>query len=472
MATRLGTEKLEALRQLFATLPPPSQQRLAEVLASVRHGDPDFPAELIATALPDGLAPAEPLAEDAPAPLDPARRYTLKELVCLGLDPFLAEETGPTLVPGRIPRSAVEPWWEAMLRMGVEEMDALEAALASAYEEDGDIAAFAHEARRKVSLWSDAFVEKLGQGKTLVSELRTMFSENLVREHVGEITRVMRCCEPILAALARIAPGGEVAELDEAAAAQAAPIYAAAASKMGADARYLAFALFNRLAKPWQIMRLAAALGWTRAAGAKSRNGEMTALCERLIPMLVELANTIKAGTAQETLASTEGAFVELRQLVLRYAQVADALAAEVDFRKDSAWGAQIIRSREAMRSAFDAEPLDVMENIIVGFMPSVLEAEAPPPEPAIGHAVAAARLLMAVVHHGQHHGFGNDAGVLVGKLGKELERLIEMLLTKPQGHEPQLDGAVKVLSILFPDLRTQALAKRVAQALGRTATP
>jgi hypothetical protein len=42
------------------------------------------------------------------------------------------------------------------------------------------------------------------------------------------------------------------------------------------------------------------------------------------------------------------------------------------------------------------------------------------------------------------------------------------MLLTKPHGHEKQLDGAVKVLSILFPDVRTQALARRVDQALGR----
>lgn len=468
MATRLGAEKLEALRQLFATLPPDTQQRLADVLANVQHGDPDFPAALIATALPDGIAPAEPAADDTPAPLDSSRRYTLKELVCLGIEPFLVEETGPSLVPGRIPRSVVEPWWEAMLRMGADEMEALETALAAEYEKEGDIAAFAHDLRRKVSLWSDTFVEKLAQGKTLVADLRAMFSENLVREHVGEITRIMRCCEPIVAALARIAPEGEIAEFSEEAAARAARVYVAAAEKMGADACYLALALFNRLGKPWQIMRLAAALGWTRAAGAKSRNAEMTALCERLIPVLVELANAIKAATAQETLASTEGAFVELRQLVLRYAQIADALAAEVDFRKDSAWGAQIIRSREAMRSAFDAEPLDVMENIIVGFMPSVLEAEAPPPEPAISHAIAAARLLMAVVHHGQHHGFGNDAGVLVGKLGKELERLIEMLLTRPQGHEPQLDGAVKVLSTLFPDLRTQALAKRVAQALGR----
>jgi len=48
MATRLGTEKLEALRQLFATLPPGTQQRLADVLANVPHGDPDFPAALIA----------------------------------------------------------------------------------------------------------------------------------------------------------------------------------------------------------------------------------------------------------------------------------------------------------------------------------------------------------------------------------------------------------------------------------------
>jgi hypothetical protein len=356
-----------------------------------------------------------------------------------------------------------------MVRMGCEAVDELEGNLAALYESDGDVAAFGVEARRKVSAWSDLFVEKLGQGKTLVPELRALFKEKLIREHVAEITQIMRVCEPIISAVHQIAPRGRVAEFAEETAQRAKPIFLAAAAKMERDSRYLVLALLNRLDRPWQIMRLASLLGWTRAAGAESRNTEMMVICERLIPVLVEAANTTKAATAQKT-TLTSGAtdFAELRQHVVRYAQVAEALAAEVDFRKDSAWGAQIIKSREAMRGAFDAERLDIMENIIIGFMPSVLDAGAPPAEPAISQAVGAARLLMAVAHHGQRHGFGSDASVLIGKLAKELERLTEMLLTKPQGHEPHLDGAVKVISILFQDVRAQTLAKRVDAALGR----
>jgi hypothetical protein len=469
MATGLGSEKLEALRQFLATLPAEMQGRLGEVLSHARDDDPTFPADLIIEALQGGAGPASvPADDDAPAPVDPSRTYTLKELVCLGVEPFVTDEALAAAVPGRIPRTSIDPWWEAMVRMGVEGMDKLEAELAAAYEKKEDIAAFARDARRKVSLWSDKFMEKLGKGKTLVPELRAMFKENHVRDHVAEITSIMRCCEPVLVALARIAPAGRVHEFTEAAAAQARPVYLAAAAKMGGDARYLALALLNRFDKPWQMMRLATALGWTRAAGAASRPPEMTVLCERLIPALVEAANATKASTAQKTLTAGEADFAEVRRLVTRYAQIAEALAVEVDFRKDSAWGAQIIKSREAMRSAFDVERLDIMESIIVGFMPSVLEAGAPPAEPAISHAISAARLLMAVAHHGQRHGFSSDASVLIGKLGKELERLTEMLLTKPHGHEKQLDGAVKVLSILFPDVRTQALARRVDQALGR----
>jgi hypothetical protein len=473
MGSELGSDKLEALRRFLATLPAEMQERLGGALSSVRERDPGFPAEQIIAALHAGArspAPA-PLADDAPAPLDPAKRYTLKELVCLGIEPFVTDEALTVATPGRIPHSAIDPWWEAMRRMGADAIPQLEAELGAQYAQHGDIARFAHDTRRKVSRWSDRFVEKLGKGKTLVPELRAMFKDNHIRDHVGEITRIMHCCEPILAALSQVAPDGRLHDLGEAAAGQAKPVCLAAAAKLGPDAPYLALALLNRLEKPWQVTRLASALGWTRAAGAAARNPEMTAVCERLIPALVEAANATKAATARKSLTSADGDFAELRQLVIRYAHIADALADEVDFRKDGVWGAQIIKSREAMRSAFDAERLDVIENVIVGFMPSVLEADAPPAEPAISHAIGAARLLATVVHHGQRHGFASDASVLVGKLGKELERLVEMLLTKPQGHDAQLDGAVKVLSILFPDVRTQALAKRVDQALGRPTT-
>jgi hypothetical protein len=470
MAPELGSDKLAALRRFLATLPADLQDRLGEAVSHARKADPSFPADLVMEALHGSAPPPAAEAElfDRPAPVDTSRRYTLKELVCLGIEPFLTEEAATAVVQGRIPSSAVEPWWEAMIRMGVEGMDKLEADLAAEYEKGGDIAAFARAARRQVSGWSDRFMQKLGMGKTLVPELKAMFRENLVHEHVAEITRIMRCCEPILVALARIAPSGRVHELTEAAAEAAKPVYLAAVSRLGADSVYLMLALLNRLEKPWQIMRLARALGWTRAAGAPSRNAEMTAVCERLIPALVETAIATKAATAQRTLASGDADFAEVRQLVTRFAQISEALSTEVDFRKDSAWGAQIIKSREAMRSAFDAERLDIMENIIVGFMPSVLEAEAPPAEPAIAHAIDAARLLMAVVHHGERHGFASDASVVIVKVAKELERLTEMLLTRPHGHEPQLDGAVKVLSILYPDVRTKALAKRVDEALGR----
>src|SRR5690554_1929845 len=176
MAPELGSDKLAALRRFLATLPADLQDRLGEAVSHAREADPSFPADLVMEALHGSAPPPAAEAElfDRPAPVDTSRRYTLKELVCLGIEPFLTEETATAVVQGRIPSSAVEPWWEAMIRMGVEGMDKLEADLAAEYEKGGDIAAFARAARRQVSGWSDRFMQKLGMGKTLVPELKAM----------------------------------------------------------------------------------------------------------------------------------------------------------------------------------------------------------------------------------------------------------------------------------------------------------
>jgi Glu-tRNA(Gln) amidotransferase subunit E-like FAD-binding protein len=246
--------------------------------------------------------------------------------------------------------------------------------------------------------------------------------------------------------------------------------YTGIPAALGTDTPYFALALLNRLEKPWQIMRVAQALDWKR--GAK-RDTELAAICGRLLRMLTQIAEATSAATRKATaLTVTTEDLTELRSLMGRYAETAEALHGVVDFRKDADWAAEIIKSRGKMRVAFAADRLAPLEAVVIGFLVPAPGGEPMLAETAVPRAMEAARLVVSVAHHGGRHGFASDAKVLIAKFGKLFDLHAERLLAKPQGVEQQLQGLVKVVRVLFKDIHAETLAKRVEATLRRLAKP
>jgi hypothetical protein len=446
----LPPEKLAMLQRFLATLSPERASELAAALSRTKVSEPRFPAELVLAALRRD---------------DVMEKPSLRRLVCAGFEIFLTSDKLAAPIAGQISRRAIKPWWTALERMAGSRLRDLEAQLAKLQEEGRETEIFAAEARRLAAAWSADFVAGLRAHRRLVPELQNLFADDLVRSQVGDIAEVLRICEPLAEALGAVGGPAPIAELDDARVAEVKDRYLALAETLGPDTRWFILAIMNRLEKPWQILRLAQALGWTRDADVV-RNAELTAICERLIAMLVDVAEQTSAATAEKTaLSSGSVDYAELRRLVARYAGLADGLNVEVDFRRDSIWGAEIMRSRAKMRSSFDAERLQVVCNIVLAFFPNVVGAH-PPPVGTIQDAREAATLLSAVAARGERHGFGDDAKIALGMLDKELERQTEALLAGPQDYEAQLKGAAEVMNALFHDIRSKNFARRIETAL------
>lgn len=237
MAPELGSDKLAALRRFLATLPADLQDRLGEALAHAREADPSFPADLVMEAL-HGSAPPAAEAElfDRPAPVDESRRYTLKE-------PRLPRHrTVPHGGDADRGRPGTHPLGRGRAVVGGDDPDGRR----GHGRARGRSRRRVREGRRhrRVRAGGPARGERLERplhgearhGQDARSRAQGDVQENFVHEHVAEITRIMRCCEPILVALARIAPSGRVHELSEAAAEAAKPLYLAAASRMAPTA--------------------------------------------------------------------------------------------------------------------------------------------------------------------------------------------------------------------------------------------
>lgn len=472
--------KGERLGEIVGQLNGSEAVRLARAVELARlRGKEELPTDLV-------LAALRPRLREARA----ARVPTLCRLITASFEHFLVDREDEPRLPGRIARAALTPWWQALGIVAGAELAGLEERLKSLHARDaaGSIEEFVAVARTQVAGWTAALAAELAHARPNMP-LRKFFPRLGLIDDVKAIATLLSLAEPLTAAFAEIdrvlaiagkLDGRQIVDLIPEAVTAAKQHYLAITDADGMNSVYLALALLNRLRYPWQILRLGRALSW-KPNDSLLRDTEFGAVGERLIMGLTHTAQDIArfAGADNDALE-----ILPMMDAITEYMEDAEGLLGEFGFRRDSPWGESILQTRIIIADAVGREFLHRLgQHILQLVLPVGRRAGLPrgatpdpdlrqgPTEAAIAQAVAAARLLMLVLHRGQRHGFGQPAHEVIEMLEMEIDRrtsgLLDALRHNPgdEAAAAQIAGAVQVLDVLFEDGRGTTLSRRAGLA-------
>lgn len=250
--------------------------------------------------------------------------------------------------------------------------------------------------------------------------------------------------------------------------------YVALTESRGADARFLAFAVMNRLEKRCQILRLGRALSW-KPNDTMVANTEFSAVGSRVIGDLQHLTRQI---VVQTTPNSPEPEAEALARDIVNYMEEAEALLSEFGFRRGSAWGDAILKTRADLAQALSRKFLQRFANKILDLVPPSddgrVDPDATPSSRTIDGALAAARLLQLLSQRGQRHGFAQAVRETVTAFGTEVDTrvsaLLRILQSDPATHadaiRAQITAVAEPCNLVFDDGRGQVLLRRLGNVL------
>jgi hypothetical protein len=454
------------LVELLPLLPEEKAVALALAVETQRAiGRGDLPAEFILARLRPTLAAARP-----------RRIPTLCRAVCNGFEEFLVNHRDQA-EPGRVARASIAPWWAAIKTVAAAELAAFESEFALLVEEKRYAAldAFGSRVRRDAAGWTIRLVAAVetGTGPALDDELLADCRE--IATLLALAGPLHRGLDAVLeaAAGARLLDGRIVKDLAPPVLAAVATRYAMLAEAAGKDARYLLFALIDRLERPAQIFRLTATPAWPPAGAGEA--ALLTALCERLLGDLRAIARQIA-----ECPAATAGQFTALNRLVDRYVTRIGDLIAAAEFRRAIATSTAFPRARGAARAAASA----IADRHVEAARRTALLVADPPAESLaegeeragnhglVERASAAAGLLVGIARRGGRHRMARRARGAIDELGRALdERGAQLIGTlrpaeRNSGAMAELYGILKLTQMLFADERAQAMRHRIQAAL------
>jgi len=478
-------DKAAQLGEVLAKLSTQEAVALARAVELARiKGTESLPTLVVLEAL-------RPALREARAP----RLPDLRRLICVPLQHFLTDAEEEPRLPGRVARAAIAPWWATLRRTAAEELGALEASLAACYGDDAPagVDEVARRAWAAAARGTASLVKELAKPRGDAA-LRQLFPRAGLVTDVTTIAALLALAEPIITAYAAIdqvlaaadkLEAGRIIELTSEAVTVAKQHYLAIPEANGLDAGLLALGLLNRLRRPWQILRLARALSW-KQNDALLRQTEFATVGERLIVGLSSSAQEIVS------LTSARGGAIDCARIgaaIADYMEECEGLLGEFGFRRDSSWGEAILKTRVVVSDAVGREFLGrVADQMLARILP--LERRAglprgsspgpdlhqPPSEADVAEAVAAARLLILLLHRGSRHGFGQPARDTIDTLSTELEKrtrdLLDALRHTPDhpAIEAQLTAAVQIFDLLFEDGRGNTIARRMRLAKQVTA--
>ncbi|HYD99145.1 MAG TPA: hypothetical protein VEH84_07165 [Alphaproteobacteria bacterium] len=483
----------EAQRRLvdyLSGLPPAAAARVASVIETARAtGEDGLPYSVIL----DSLRPHLRLVR-------PKRLPTLQRLAAEGFEPFLTHEEGGPKRRGLIPRRLIQPWWALVTGEAANHLLMLEAVLTAAVkaEDWAQLDEIGQRARTVAAEGTRRLLARLA-GQSAEARAAALRLGGLDRlEELEEIGAILAVAEPLRAALATVSavaareqgyeagPLTPIAEFSPQAVTTAKALYHRLGEELGPAVEWFALGLLGRLSKPWQILRLARALGWRmdealpQHAGIASAAERLLADAEALVQQATRLALRGAAPLPPEQrLGMAAG-------LVAAFAAHVAGTADEAQIPKDSPWAARIGDLRRRL-----TEPVDTLlaeaEGLILAAVPQARigmsngrpqfgpALDAVPSPEAAAAARAGAGLIRAVLAHGERHGLAAAARRHLAEIEAETDRRAEALfdaLRKSPGAAPplaQLAVLCDVADALLPRDRAEVLRRR-ARSHGLTA--
>lgn len=423
--------------------------------------------------------------ESVPAPAEtpplPARKSfpprvpTLCRLTCQGFEIFFSDRADEPRMPGLIPRAIVAPWWNGVTALCGAEMEKYERRLKTLIGtgEFDDADQLAIELQKAAIGWTSRLLEELGRAEC-PQNLKQMFENPLLIADLREIARIL----PMSAALkSRLAisfslldeagqmEGQRIHDLSSETVAMLKGQYLTFAEKCGADARYMALALTNRLARPWQILTIARGLSW-RPNEPGSPHAELDAVASRLVMELRRLCRDMTELAKSPDLARDMG---RLQTLTAQYLDLAAGLDGNLSLRADAPGAEAIKDSHQCLAAAFDRAFLDRVAAV-------VFDAERQPGPELAETATAGARFLALLLEQGGPCGVDaaarDAASDLAQRIGNASQTLIESMRATPNYSlfSLQLQALLTVTEIIFKDGKGAQLARNLRMARPRTA--
>ncbi|MGO8915897.1 MAG: hypothetical protein ACLQJR_08320 [Stellaceae bacterium] len=470
-------DKAKKLKQVLGKLSARQATAVARGLETERAlGQETLPSETILDALRPQLRQAG------------AKRVpTLCRLACNMFEDFLSDRRDDPRPPGMIARATIDPWWRAMQHVAGAEIREFEAELKQlvARGDEAGIAVLAETLARAARGWTEGVLAQLDKRRGDPA-LKKLFGDKLLQVDLQEIARVLPLGSAVkigIDAVIRVAgrhgeaQGRRLVDLGPETVTEAKLQYLRLSDAFGMDACYFALGLLNKLERGWAILRLGRALSW-KPNDAMVRDTEFGIIGERLVGDLQRQARDIV------TLAGTPDAIRKLAQLrawLADYIEDAEGLLGEFGFRRDSAWGDAILKTRADVARAVGDNLAGIAEAVLA-VMPQTQRARsrrtlaAPdltrlPDAATATAALDAARLLFFLLKRGPRHGFGVAARETVDHIGVEIERraaqLLEELRSAPQNPiiPAQIEAAKQVADCLFEDGRGELLLRRLRNA-------
>ncbi len=411
---------------------------------------------------------------------------TLCRLVCLNFEDFLTDRQDNPRPPGVIARAVIPPWWQAMQRLAATELKEIEGELKKliAQNDNAGIVALAATAAGRAQGWTQQLLAQLRDRKG-DAQLKKLFTDALFMGDVQELVRVLPLAPAIhgaidaivrVAKLHRFAENRRILDLCPEAVTEAKQHYLRLAETFGMDARYFALALLNRLERPWHVLRLGRALSW-KPNDALVRDTEFGVIGERLIAELQVQTRDIVL-RAHDRRSRDLGVMLKL---ITGYIDDAEGLLGEFGFRRESAWGEAILKTRVEVSQAIGADFLETVVDAAVAVLPQArrqgrrggaADISQKPDEATIAKAQESARFLTFLTQKGQRHGFATAARDAIERIGEEIERRTEDVLGEVRTAADnlcipaQIEAAAQVLSLLFEDGRGELLNRRYRNAL------
>ncbi len=469
-------DKITQLRMVMSQLP--AKQALA-----LAHG-----VELQRALGKDGL-PAEPILESL-RPLmrehKPARVPTLCRLICNGFEEFLTDTVEEPRIDGLIPRSSIAPWWEAITLTAKAEADALQEKLRGLLKDENapSLEPLQHEAQEAAVRWCAAITAEMAKPKPDLA-LRKILRGSLAQDtdNIGHMLMVAQPLTASIKALSRILArlnvieGKVITDLSPDCITLLKQQYMTLSESHGMDARFLALAVLNRLAQPRQIMRLGRALSWkpndTLVVGT-----EFSCIGARLIGDVERLAKKI---LAQISPRGPLPPAAELSAALGHYQTESEGVLSEIGLRRDSPWGAAILKTRTDIADALNTDFLDRFAEQALAVMPMIPRKgpnlESAPTRQVRSDAHDAVCFLKMLVQRGQRHGFAKASLETIESLGDSIDERIEFLCEAARQNpdaapviEAQAKAAAELCDELYDDGRGPGFVRKVISALRASA--
>lgn len=334
----IRNDKLRTLRAFLGTLPETVAVRLAKIVEMDRLADgKTLPHDLIL----EGLRPVLRRAENVERTLSPLR------LFCQPFADLLSSRPRKEKVAGRIAHSSIAAVWTWLSKTLLPEETAQ-------YSEDvkADILAFqvddAHERANKFwSLASSEILSALSSTSSATNRAtRQALGGDAVIGDAREMAILLAVGSEIIALQRRLPASTQALDDDMLHALRA--TYDAVVDTMPDAAPYIAVVAMNRLARPWEALRLPLAISRTTQDTLIS-NTDMGLVGEILFADIEEHAVAVR--NARQPDFDVD----DLVGHIQGFATLSSGLVKEVEMRRAGKWGQRLLKDRAALAEVMDA---------------------------------------------------------------------------------------------------------------------